>query len=170
MGIQQRLVLYEERTFLRFSSSHSTSGSWMKASNTLISVSLLSLRSCIVTSQAIRKTPVNYGLGRARTTAGHRSPSTPVMPNPSMMFCVNLKGTRSGVSSCLPYPTPVRRETQLVYRAMPTFSKRQLKSTWTTSPVVVSSRMFSEWRSPSLCRENAQCVTRGLWVGLLAQG
>lgn len=31
-----------------------------------------------------------------------------------------------------------------------TLSKRQLKSTWTVSPVVPSSRMFSQWRSPSL--------------------
>lgn len=34
-----------------------------------------------------------------------------------------------------------------------TFSKRQLKSTCTTSPVLVSSRMFSQCLSPSLCEE-----------------
>lgn len=41
-------------TSLRFSSSHSTSGSYIKASNTLINESLLSRRSCIVTSHAMR--------------------------------------------------------------------------------------------------------------------
>lgn len=29
-------------------------------------------------------------------------PSTPVTPNPSMMFCVNLNGTTSGVSKACP--------------------------------------------------------------------
>jgi hypothetical protein len=33
---------------------------------------------------------------------GDDQPSTPVTPKPSMIFGVSLKGTRSGVSSCVP--------------------------------------------------------------------
>ena len=47
------------------------------------------------------------------------------------MFCVRRKGTRSGVSRLSPW------------------SKRQPKSTCMTEPVVLSTRMFSRWRSPS---------------------
>ena len=108
----------------------------MNASRTLINESLLSLSSCIVISHAMRKTP-----------------STPVTPNPSIMFCVRRNGTRSGTSKFLPLCAGVReRCTPCDHedKTRPTFSNRQLKSTCTTSPVLVSSRMFSQCRSPSL--------------------
>lgn len=40
---------------------------------------------------------------RYRRSLDPNIPSTPVTPRPSTMFCVNLKGTRSGVSRVLPY-------------------------------------------------------------------
>ena len=91
-------------TNLRFSSSHSTSGSCTNASSTLINESLLSRRSCNVTSQEIRKTPGYFVIiQNSDRRLGWDEPSTPLTPRPSMMFWVSLKGTRSGVSSVLPY-------------------------------------------------------------------
>lgn len=150
-------------TILRFSSSHSTRGSWMNASRTLINESLLSLNNCIVISQAIRKTP-----------------STPVTPNPSIMFCVRRKGTRSGTSKVLPFLSCVGRGVEVgasVARMSikqekasmgigeRTFSNRQLKSTCTTSPVLVSRRIFSQCRSPSLSRIENEFSFRRLRMG-----
>mmetsp|Transcript_49537 Transcript_49537/g.130576 ORF Transcript_49537/g.130576 Transcript_49537/m.130576 type:complete len:296 (-) Transcript_49537:2575-3462(-) len=57
-------------------------------------------------------------------------PSTPHTPRGDTQFCVSRNGTTSGVSSFIPFP------------------KRQSKSTWTTDPVIVESRMFSPCLSP----------------------
>ena len=74
------------RTFRFRSCSHSTRGSWIKASKTLMRQSWFDRSSFIVISHDTRK-----------------QPSTPVMPIADTMFCVNPNGTSSGTSSCLPY-------------------------------------------------------------------
>lgn len=65
-----------------------------------------------------------------------------------MMFWVSLNGTFSGVSSVLPWNRWWVSNNDTNGKL--TFSNRQLKSTWTISPVLVSKRIFSPCRSPSL--------------------
>src|SRR6266404_2087281 len=48
------------------------------------------------------------------------------------------------------FPAHVKLKGQSHTPMVTTFSKRQLKSTWTTLPVLVSRRMFSQCLSPSL--------------------
>lgn len=74
-------------------------------------------------------------------------PSYPVTPNASIMFWVSLNGTLSGTVNVMPYPVILE---QWKCRWWLTFSNKQLKSTWTQSPLLSSKRMFSPWRSPSL--------------------
>mmetsp|Transcript_9326 Transcript_9326/g.32410 ORF Transcript_9326/g.32410 Transcript_9326/m.32410 type:complete len:333 (+) Transcript_9326:726-1724(+) len=80
--------------------------------------------------------------------SAHRmnTPSHPVTPRPSTRFCVRRNGTRSGSFSSRP------------------LSKRHAKSTWTTSAVVVSSRMFSPWRSPSPTMCPTMDHTAAVWA------
>ena len=81
---------------------------------------------------------------------GVNLPSTPVTPNPSTRFWVSRNGTRSGVSNVLPWNSRQRLIGILLIEELTTFSKRQLKSTCTASPLLRSSRIFSQCLSPNL--------------------
>lgn len=140
------LVNGNKHTLRCFSCSHSTNGSWMNASSTLISVCWFSRSSSKVISQVFRKTPKAIWVLARHANSDRTLYSNYSQPVYNILSQSEGNSFRSFQFFAL---TTLIQHTRRANRGRLTFSNKQLKSTCTTSPECLSKSIFSQCRSPN---------------------